>query len=171
MGLSEYRSMKKLLTLILGVVLFSGAAYAKIYWLPNYLQDNMDRSAGRVTEDTTNRTAGCSKGGYYNSPLGSGYNCSRVVYAHQACYSCTPKPCPSGQKTLGRTFLIDNTSTEVIFNAWSLHKKYVLLPETLHRKRRDNQLFHASPAEDYTDKKSPSYEELFLLIYLLSNPV
>ena len=96
MGLSEYRSMKKLLTLILGVVLFSGAAYAKIYWLPDYLQDNMDRSAGRVTEDTTNRTAGCSKGGYYNSPLGSGYNCSRVVYAHQACYSCTAKPCPSG---------------------------------------------------------------------------
>ena len=88
--------MKKLLTLILGVVLFSGAAYAKIYWLPDYLQDNMDRSAGRVTEDTTNRTAGCSAGGYYNSPLGSGYNCSRVVYAHQACYSCTAKPCPSG---------------------------------------------------------------------------
>ena len=76
---------------------------ARTYYLPDYqLQlDNIvgDRFPGRVADPENNRTSPCSKGGYYESALGDGYNCSRVVYAHQACYSCTPKPCPSGQIT------------------------------------------------------------------------
>ena len=73
---------------------------AKTYYLPDYQQqiNNVkgDSFTDRGNEDDTNRNDTCSSGGYYSSPLGSGYNCSRVVYAHQACYSCTAKPCPSG---------------------------------------------------------------------------
>ena len=76
---------------------------ARTYYLPDYqLQlDNIvgDRFPGRVADPENNRTSPCSKGGYYESALGDGYNCSRVVYAHQACYSCTPKDCPSKQIT------------------------------------------------------------------------
>ena len=107
--------MKKfgLLPLIAAFMLFgSGLALAKIYWLPDYLGDNMSRS----TDDDSNRTAGCSKGGYYNSPLGSGYNCSRVVYAHQACYSCTAKSCPSGY-TAGLTKCADKTGYSASYSS------------------------------------------------------
>ena len=73
---------------------------AKTYYLPDYQQqiNNVkgDSFTDRGNEDNTNRNDTCSSGGYYSSPLGSGYNCSRVVYAHQACYSCTAKSCPSG---------------------------------------------------------------------------
>ena len=106
--------MKKLglLPLIAAFMLFgSGLALAKIYWLPDYLGDNMSRS----TNDDTNRTESCSDNGMYASPLSTTcYNCSTTTYAHQVCYSCTPKSCPSGQMSQAACYAQTNGS-----NGWT----------------------------------------------------
>ena len=107
--------MKKfgLLPLIAAFMLFgSGLALAKIYWLPDYLGDNMSRS----TDDDTNRTKSCSDNGMYASPLGNGYTCSQVVYAHQVCYDCKPKPCPSGY-TAGLTKCAEKTGYSASYSS------------------------------------------------------
>ena len=93
---------------------------ARTYYLPDYQQqiNNVkgDSFTDRGNEDDTNRNDTCSSGGYYSSPLGSGYNCSRVVYAHQACYSCTAKPCPSGY-TAGLTKCADKTGYSASYSS------------------------------------------------------
>ncbi len=93
--------MKKLLFILLGFFFFSYAVEAKIYWLPDYQFENVkienyfdDNS--RVNKDESTRNMNCEDFGYFSSPKGSGYNCSKTYSIHKLCYACTAKPCPSG---------------------------------------------------------------------------
>ena len=106
--------MKKLLTLVLGIVLFSGAAAAKLYWLPDYQNEDM-KARDRVFDPENNRNDTCANDGMYDSPLSSNcYNCSvSASSSHKACYSCTAKPVPAGQVTKAVCYAKTNGS-----NGW-----------------------------------------------------
>ena len=125
-------AMKKLLSVLLGIILITGYALAadnfitshtthpvlqaktsasphssyeiaKTHYLPDYQHqiagDVGDNKQNRVNETDSNRTKSCEDVGYFSSPKGSGYNCSKTYSIHKLCYACTAKPCPSGYTT------------------------------------------------------------------------
>ena len=85
--------MKKLVLLVLGIVLFSGVAGAKLYWLPDYQYKNMKRV-------NTDHDDPCPNG-TYSTPLDKDkYDCSYdpdvLKNIHRTCYTCKARKCTSG---------------------------------------------------------------------------
>ena len=91
--------MKKFVLLVLGIVLFSGVAGAKLYWLPDYQNEDM-KAKERISDADNNRNSGCPSGTYPSPKDSSRWNCSYsssiASSYHLACYSCTAKACASG---------------------------------------------------------------------------
>ena len=113
--------MKKLLSLILGLILFSGAAYAGVHWLPDYLGDNLNRG----NDDYSNHGYVCP-GGRFTAPKdGTRYSCRKddVIEKrdHLICYICEPLNCASGYSTKYQS--IDNCGNTTNKSGWKYSYK------------------------------------------------
>lgn len=94
---------------VLGTLLYSGVSSAKIYWLPDYLGKNMERTYVPKDGSHSNEVY-CSSYGMYDSTQ-SGMTCNisypasgLTCYSCQACdseYKYTTVDCPTSTYALG----------------------------------------------------------------------
>ena len=70
---------------------------AKVYWLPDYLEDNLDRNADRVSDDNGHKTsaANCSNYGWIDASRKGNLKCTgyQILPGGTVCYKGCYDPC------------------------------------------------------------------------------